>query len=203
MKTLVFQVLTKMKKPFYLVSGTLYRNNSDNPDLIEVNKVFKHDNPIEARENAFNFYQNYIDVFLENLGKKSNSHEENLFWLRDFVKNQNDSFFKVGNEILFEVEEDFDKGLFVYLVLDEDGKFETLEGLTIYENKIQIHRLDYSPNELYDDLYSNLKTEYELYEKQNLDMKNYKIEYDFDKSKFITELKPTLRTPIDYENNLF
>ncbi len=34
-------------------------------------------------------------------------------------------------------------------------------------------------------------------------MKNYKIDYDFDKSKFITELKPTLRTPIDYKKNLF
>jgi hypothetical protein len=192
-----------MKKPFYLVSGTLYRNNSENPDLIEVNEVFKNDSPIEARERAFTFYQNYIDVFLENLGKSYNNHEETLFWLRSFIKNQKESYQKIGNELMWQIDEDFDKGLFVYLVFDEDKKFETLEGKTVYENKIQIHRLDYSPNELYDDLYSNLKMEFELYEKQNFDIKNYKIEYDFDKSKLITELKPTLRTPIDYKKNLF
>ena len=193
-----------MENPFfYLVRGTLYRNNSDNPDLIEVDKAFKDDNPILARERAFEFYQNYIDVFLENLGKPYTNHEETLFCLRSFIKNQKESYQKIGNEMMWQIDEDFDKGLFVYLVFDEDEKFETLEGETIYNNKIQIHRLDYSPDELYDDLYSNLKTEFELYEKQNFDIKNYKIDYDIDKSKFITELKPTLRTPINYEKNLF
>lgn len=188
---------------FYQVRGTLYRNNSDSMDFVEVNEVFKRDNPIEARELAFNFYQNYIDVFLENLGKTYVNHEETLFWLRDFIKNKKESFQKIGNELMWQIDEDFDKGLFVYLVINEADKFVTLEGETIYNNKIQIHRLDYSPDELYDDLYSNLMKEYEMYEKQNFDMKNYKIDYDFDKSKFITELKPTLRTPIDYERSLF
>lgn len=188
---------------FYQVKGSLYRNDSDNPDLVELNEVFKNDNPIKAREQAFDFYQNYIDVFLENLKKSYNNHEETLFWLRNFIKNKKESYQKIGNELIWQIDEDFDKGLFIYLVLDETDKFETLERETIYNNKIQIHRLDYSPNELYDDLYSNLKIEYELYEKNNFDWGNYKIEYDFDKSKFITELKPTLRTPIDYAKNLF
>jgi hypothetical protein len=188
---------------FYQVKGSLYRNDSENLNLVEVNQFFRNDNPILARESAFEFYQNYIDVFLENLGKSYNNHEETLFWLRNFIKNKNESYQKIGNEIMWQIDEDFDKGLFVYLVLDEADKFETMEGETVYNNKIQIHRLDYSPNELYDDLYSNLKTEFELYEKQNFDMKNYKIDYDFDKSKFITELKPTLRTPIEYKKNLF
>ncbi len=69
---------------------------------------------------------------------------------------------------MWQIDEDFDKGLFVYLVLDEADKFETMEGETVYNNKIQIHRLDYSPNELYDDLYSNLKTEFELYKNRIL-----------------------------------
>lgn len=188
---------------FYQVKGTLYRNNSDSMDFVEVNEVFKHENPIEARELAFNFYQNYIDVFLENLGKTYVNHEETLFWLRDFIKNKKESFQKVGNELLWQIDEDFDKGLFVYLVQGENDKFETLEGETVYNNKIQIHRLDYSPIELYDDLYDNLKIEFELYKRDNLDTKNNEIHYEIDKSKFITELKPTLRTPIDFERGLF
>lgn len=188
---------------FYQVKGTLYRNNSDSMDFVEVNEVFKHESTIEARELAFNFYQNYIDVFLENLGKTYVNHEETLFWLRDFIKNKKESFQKIGNELLWQIDEDFDKGLFVYLVQDENDKFETLEGETVYNNKKQIHRLDYSLNELYDDLYDNLKIEFELYKKDNLDTKNNEIDYEIDKSKFITELKPTLRTPIDFERSLF
>lgn len=188
---------------FYQVRGTLYRNNSDSMDLVEVNEVFKQENPIQARELAFNFYQNYIDVFLENLGKTYVNHEETLFWLRDFIKNKEENFQKIGNELLWQIDEDFDKGLFVYLVQDETDKFETLEGETIYNNKIQIHRLDYSPSDLYVDLYDNLKIEFELYKRDNLDTKNNEIDYEIDKSKFITELKPTLRTPIDFERSLF
>lgn len=180
----------------------MYRNNSDNLDFIEVDKVFKNDSPILARESAFEFYQNYIDVFLQNLGHSYNSHEETLFLLKDFIKNKEDSYQKIGNELLWKIDEDFDKGLFVYLITDEYDKFETLEGVTVYNSKIQIHNLDYNSNTLFDDLYSNLKAEFELYKINNLDTKNYIVEYNFDKSKFITELKPTLKTPINFERNL-
>ncbi len=189
-----------MKSHFsYQVRGTLYRNNSDSIDFVEVNEVFKHENPIEARELAFNFYQNYIDVFLENLGKTYVNHEETLFWLRDFIKNKKESFQKVGNELLWQIDEDFDKGLFVYLVQDENDKFETLEGETVYNNKIQIHRLDYSPDDLYDDLYINLVKEFEMYEKNNYEIKNYKIDNNKHTIDSIDGNKPILKTPINFK----
>ena len=43
-----------MENPFfYLVRGTLYRNNSDNPDLIEVDKAFKDEYEAQ-KETGFN-----------------------------------------------------------------------------------------------------------------------------------------------------
>ena len=50
---------------FYIVSGEVYRSkgNTDNP--IEIHEEFRDVEPIVAREKAFSYYQNYIDVFLK------------------------------------------------------------------------------------------------------------------------------------------
>ena len=47
---------------FYLLKGTLYRSPNNPEDLIEIHEVFENDNLIEARERAFEVYQNYVDV---------------------------------------------------------------------------------------------------------------------------------------------
>lgn len=186
------------KSFFYLVRGTLYRNSSTNPDLVEIDVVFKDENPIIAREKAFDFYQNYVDVFLENTGKESGSHQQNICHLRDFLKSENQSVFKIGDEVLFDVDDDFDKGLFVFLVFDDSKKFQTLEGLTIYEEKLLIHRLTYNPTELYVDLYNNLITEFEIYDFNKYDFKNHKVDNDKPTIYTIEGCKPYLRTPIEF-----
>lgn len=52
-------------KFFYQVQGTMFRSKGNENDLIEVNEIFKEENPIIARVKAFNHFQSYIEVFLE------------------------------------------------------------------------------------------------------------------------------------------
>lgn len=53
----------------YCVTAKLFRNrNTDNSRLIEFNQCFFHDNPIIAREKAFRYYQNFIDVLVDATG---------------------------------------------------------------------------------------------------------------------------------------
>lgn len=56
-----------MKAAFhYIVKAKLIRFIKDGEiNFIEFNEKFENSNPIIAREDAFKYYQNYIDVLLE------------------------------------------------------------------------------------------------------------------------------------------
>ena len=64
-------------KFFYLVTGSMFRYKKDETNLIIVDEVFIDDIPIIARENAFNYFQSYIDVLLESRGEVFTTHEMN------------------------------------------------------------------------------------------------------------------------------
>jgi len=59
-----------MSKFYYLLKGTLYPSQDNLDDVIEINEVFKRDNPIEARERVIELYEKYVDVLLKSKGKK-------------------------------------------------------------------------------------------------------------------------------------
>jgi Putative DNA-binding domain len=61
-----------MKSPFHYVLKTkLIETDSDGkPIFINSEKVFENESPIIAREEAFDYLQNYIDVLLQGLGSK-------------------------------------------------------------------------------------------------------------------------------------
>lgn len=63
----------------------MFRTVANELNPVEVNEIFKNENPIIAREQAFNFYQDYIDVLLESKGKSYISHEETEKELQDFL----------------------------------------------------------------------------------------------------------------------
>jgi hypothetical protein len=73
-------------KIYYKVVGALYRFKGNESDLIEIDETFEEENPIVARENAFECYQNYIDVLLQSKGEEYISHKRTVTILRDFVK---------------------------------------------------------------------------------------------------------------------
>lgn len=59
-----------MSNFYYQVKRSLYRSKGNQEDLIEINEIFKNQEPILARERAFDVYQNYIDVLFGYANKK-------------------------------------------------------------------------------------------------------------------------------------
>ena len=175
-------------KFFYLVKGTLYRTKNSDENLIEVNEIFRHDNPIVARQNAFRFYQNYIDVFLQSKGAKYVSYEETVRLLRDFVKSDKKQYFKLGGEIIDTIDADFDKGLSIFLVMDNSRMHTTLEGEAYYEDKHLIHYLSNGLTDYLDSapaIVRSLIYEHQLYQEMGYDMdgQSHSIEYVSSKNK--------------------
>jgi hypothetical protein len=187
---------------FYQVCGTMFRQKGNETDLIEVNKVFKDKNPIVAREQAFEFFQNYIDVFLESKGLKYESHLQAKRELQDFFNSYKKEYLKVGNNIIpeLEINVDCDKGLNICYIMEDSETYTTKKGELIYEEQELIHCIDDSFNDYTDTILVNLMTELELYKEFNLNCKNHKQTYDpighNDESDFIELLK----TPQYFEN---
>ena len=122
-------------KIFYQLKGTMFRSKNNETNFIEINEIFVDESPIVAREKAFNTYQNYIDVFLQAKEKEYISHEQTVIELKDFTSSYKREFLKFGNEIIDEIDLDFDKGLNIYMVYQNSPIFKTVEGEVIYENK--------------------------------------------------------------------
>ena len=67
-----------MKAAFhYIVKAKVIRSSTSNElQFSEINKKFDNANPIIAREEAFRFYQNWIDILLQYKGKEYLSDEQ-------------------------------------------------------------------------------------------------------------------------------
>ncbi len=180
---------------FYLLKGTLYRSPDNPEDLIEIDEVFENDNLIEARERAFEVYQNYLDVLLESRGEQYRSHGFTRLILSCFYKGKKVSTptKSLLNVMQLDEVKDFDKGLGVYLVSKEAKKYTTLEGEVIYEDKLLIHDLNSDVPNIKAHMYASLRKEYEIYSTNNYDCKHLVILALPMKEEFI------LKTPIDYK----
>jgi len=185
-------------KFFYQISGTLFRTKGSEKDPVEVFKIFKNGNPIIAREEVFNYYQNYIDVFLDSKGKKYKSHEETVKDIQDFVNSYEKKYFKFGGVKIAELDIDFDKGLNIYVVMADSKIFTTVEGETIYEDKRLIHRIDNQYDDINMDLFNALCFEYSLYDKNGYYYGNYKRNYDVSGLFEDPIMKSILETPVDF-----
>ena len=159
---------------FYHVNGTMIRSKGNDTNMIEVNEIFKDDNPIIAREKAFKCYQNYIDIFLESKGLQYISHEVTERVLQDFFNSYKKSHFKLAGEIIDEINIDYDKGLTIYLVM-ENSKLG--EGQTLFEDRLVIHYIDNQFIDIHEHVLNALLQEFTLYEKYGYDYKDYKREY--------------------------
>jgi hypothetical protein len=186
-------------KIFYLLKGTMFRSKGNETDLVEINEIFKDENPIVARENAFKTYQNYIDVFLQANNKQYISYEQTVIELQDFTNSYKREYWKIGNEIISEIDLDFDKGLNLYMVYENSPIYQTVEGEKIYENKLLIHFIENKLSDLVWNVLDNLFEEFKIYELNKYDFRNYKIEIETaDPFSNESNVKDYLETPIDF-----
>jgi hypothetical protein len=186
-------------KILYQLKGTMFRSKKNETNLIEINEIFEDDNPIIAREKVFNAYQNYIDVFLQGKEKEYISYEQTVIELQDFTNSYKREFVKIGNEIIAEIDVDFDKGLSIYMVHKNSPTFVTLEGEKIYENKLLIHFIENKLSDLVWNILDNLFEEFKVYELNKYNFKNYKIEIETaDPFSNESNVKDYLETPIDF-----
>lgn len=186
-------------KIFYQLKGTMFRSKGNETDLVEINEIFKDKNPITARENAFKTYQNYVDVFLQANNKEYLSYEQTVIELQDFTNSYKREFVKIGNEIIAEIDVDFDKGLSIYMVYENSPIYQTVEGEKIYENKLLIHFIENKLSDLVWNVLDNLFEEFKVYELYKYNFKNYKIEIETaDPFSNESNVKDYLETPIDF-----
>ncbi len=180
------------------MKGMLYRSSENPHDFIEINEIFQDDNPIEARERAFTVCQNYIDVLLQSIGEEYESHEKARVALKKFLEEKEKPskltalMNNVGEEeeALFKIENDFDKGISLYMVMSDSKTFITLEGELIYEDKILIHDLNSELTGIRDHIKKSLIKEFEMYKKYEYDCKDYAIQVSGIENEMI------LRTPL-------
>lgn len=188
-------------KFFYHVQGTMFRSKENESDLIEVNEVFKDEDPIISREKAFKHFHSYIEVFLDSKGKQYVSHDETVKDLQDFVNSYKKKHFQLSGNLIDEIgiDVDFDKGLNIFLVVE---KSKQENGQTIFEDRFLIHRIDNQLNNLYIEIFVALCKEFELYEKNGFNYKEYRRDYDLSKYSGKVNIKTILESPIDFSTIL-
>ncbi|MFZ4799274.1 MAG: hypothetical protein ACOYMA_17375 [Bacteroidia bacterium] len=189
-----------MDKPefFYLVNGRMFRKVKDETNPIEVYKVFKDKNPIIAREQAFSYYQSYIDVLLESKGKSYISHSKAEEELRPFLSSFKRQYVELSGQTIEDMalDVDCDKGLAISLIMSDSKSFLNIAGHALFEDSHLLHYIDNQFTDLKPYVLDELILEYSLYEKFGYDCKNYKIDFDISGLFEDPILKPILKTPI-------
>lgn len=108
-----------MKASFhYVVKAKLIRCKENKEiDFLEFEDKFENENPILARENAFEHYQNYIDVLLEGKGSRYVSDRQAREELDSFIDPGTTTKITIG-ETNIEFSDNFGNGIGIFMVID-------------------------------------------------------------------------------------
>ncbi len=114
-------------KIYYTFQARLIRRKKDNGEFefIEVSEKFIDPEPIKARDAAFRYYQNYIDVLLQSKGAEYKSDNQARQLLKSFW-DPGTSTTVIAGEKTISIPDYFDNGIGVFCCHDDD--FEELEG---------------------------------------------------------------------------
>ncbi len=160
----------------YVVKAKLIRyKNANEINFLEFEEIFANESPIVAREAAFNFYQNYIDVLLEGKGKEYHSDKQAREDLQQFIKTGTTTKVKFG-EKEFEFDDSEGNGIGIFLVVDIDipmeGTTESYSDKT--KDEFLIHGIGNHTfgSEDTDRLINELDEEYKLYKHFNHNTKD-------------------------------
>jgi hypothetical protein len=149
-------------KPFYLLNGTIFSTPEDLSNLLEVNEVFREESLIDARRKAFNKFQSYLEVFLQSLDYAYTSYEDTVKKLNAFVDSHRIEY-AGNNPELGQLEIDFDKGLFLYLVTDPSDTYTTKEGKLTYNQKYLVHFFNNNFDNYWRAVFNDLQEEFGFY----------------------------------------
>lgn len=173
---------------YYKIEGFAYRNKGSELELIEIDRIFKDEEPCLARYNCFNAFMSYVEVFLESIGKTYTTHEQAESDLQDFfVKNKNIDL----------DEKEWDKFIDIRFVFDiEKHKSDIYnwDEYSVYDGDILIHTIASKHNlNLNKTLcLDGLRAEYEFYS-----INGYFCSKNVVKDKKGNKI---FRTPIDYSS---
>lgn len=186
-----------MDTPFHykVIVKAIRYNSPDQIDFINVEKEFRDEIPIKAREGAFNFYQNYIDVFLEGKNLTYSTDEQ--------ARADLDSYFDPGTKtvlrhdsIKWEWDDKWGNGIVVLVVIDTAN----IVGYEIGSEWI-LHGIGYIELHLPDPLnmISGLDIEMGLYKEFGCDHPNtIKLDYHDEEELNSYEIIPT---PFDWKKH--
>ncbi len=168
-----------MKAAFhYIVKARLIRQTENNElGFEEINKTFENENPIIAREQAFNYYQSWIDILLQHKGKEYVSDREARKDLITFIEPGSTTKLQAGGKEIEFSDDSFGNGIGVYIVNDHpENSFSFLnvgdEGL--------IHGIgNLSDQFMIDMMIILLIEEAENYKNLNFETNNKEIEVTF------------------------
>lgn len=144
------------------------------PQLITNEKEFKNENPIVARERAFDYLQNFVDVLLQSLDKEYTSDRQARKDLRPFTQYEftESESGSVGK---------FFGGIGVFMIQNEnpelsDWRFPLQDGFNNIIYSIgRLGEIGFAMEDEHDNylFVETLDAEYTLYEHYNYDTKNY------------------------------
>ncbi|MBA7514982.1 hypothetical protein ES705_07960 [subsurface metagenome] len=104
---------------YEFIAKLINRKNQDGEfEFIETRKEFHDDEPIRAREAAFRYYQNYIDVLLDAKGLKYESDKQAREVLESFHDPKTSTKYEIMGNI-HEYPDSWGNGIGVYMVIDE------------------------------------------------------------------------------------
>jgi len=187
-----------MKTPLYLIQGTLFRYQDDLTDLIEINEEFQDLSLIDSRKRAFGKFQSYVDVLLESQGLKYESYEQAVRDLNVFFTPVNLNT-PMNDPDINQIDRDFDKGLFLYLVTDPTDIFTTLEGEQIYNKKHLIHFINCKFETFSELVFNALQLELDFYNRNRISIKGHKCGIYISRLFEDVKIIPILKTPIDFQ----
>lgn len=175
-----------MKLPFhYLVKARVITIKNNEPVFEEIEKIFENENPIIAREKAFRFYQNWIDVLLESKNQEYVSDKETRRELQSFI--QKDKKIKLNTDVnIIEFSLDsLGNGIGVYLVVDKIADAGNWSCTVDAGAELLIHGIGnifekyMSEKYLIDRLVISLSTELEYYQHYNYNTLNQEKEITY------------------------
>lgn len=165
--------------------------------LVKTEIEFHNSSPIEARKQAFNYYQSIIDVLYDGLNKEYKDDAQARIDLQYYLNSNNE--IELGNTSKFKMSDDFLNGIQVYMVVDKP-----LNGIELkVNNEYCIHGIRYLdyPDRLDADLIDTLKNlflESKYYEESDYPTGNQNVLKHFEPIGGDAEFY--LQTPFDWDN---
>lgn len=169
-----------MKAAFhYIVKAKIIRiTEGSELDFSEINKTFENENPIIARDEAFQFYQSWIDVLLQSKDKDYLSDRQARKDLISFIDPGKTTKLRVDEKEIEFNNDSIGNGIGVYFVADQNvgnGVFNF--GLVESGDEVLIHGIGNLDMKGYmiDHFICFLQSEFDYYKYFNYDTKNKEI----------------------------